>query len=218
MLIFVVLSKTKKKALLEQMKEPLTPLDPECEPEPEPEARVRFLVSSRHLTLASPVIKAMLSISSGWSEAKKDGDGLYHIGAEDWDETALSIVLNVLHCQYRKVPETVTLEMLARIAVIVDYYQIHEAMVFASRTWLGALKVAKVPTELNRDLCLWLTVAIVFTETEIFKSLTRTTILQSWKGMEFPVGLPIPSGVIGEYKYHDRICLPISFSPFLTVI
>jgi len=207
--------KDKKKGKRAQ-KEELTPFVFEPEPKPEPEASVRFLVSSRHLTLASPMIKAMLSTSSGWSEAQKDGDGLYNIGAEDWDETAFSIVLNVLHCQYRKVPAIVALEMLAKIAAIVDYYQVHEAMVLVSRTWLAALKlVRELPTELNRDLCLWLTVASVFTDTHVFKSLTRVAILQGWRGMEFPVGLPIPSGVISEYMYHGRVCPP--FSPWLTV-
>lgn len=187
--------KRKKKQLL-------APLEPQPA-EPEAEASVRFLVSSRHLILASPVFAAMLSISSGWSESQKDADGLYQIGAEDWDETALSIVLNVLHGQHRKVPETVALEMLAKIAIIVDYYQVHEAVVLASRTWLSALKLVKLPTECDRDLCLWLTVASVFTDTKLFKSLTRVAILQSWEGMKFPAGLPIPSAVNGEY--HGRI-------------
>ncbi|KAK0624010.1 hypothetical protein B0T14DRAFT_406265, partial [Immersiella caudata] len=175
----------------------------EPQPKPEVEARVRFLVFSRHLILASPVIAAILSISSGWSEAQKDTDGLYQFGADDWDETAFSIVLNVLHGQHRKVPETVALEMLAKIALIVDYYQVHEAVVLESRTWLSALKLAKLPTELNRDLCLWLTVAFVFTDTEVFKSLTRVAILRSREGMKLPAGLPISLAVnerIGEVR------------------
>jgi hypothetical protein len=49
-------------------------------------------------------------------------------------------------------------------------------MMLASRTWLGALKVIGIPTELNRDLCLWLTVASVFPGTEIFKLLTRIVL------------------------------------------
>lgn len=202
----------KKKAKRENQ----LPTPPESDSDAEPEAGVRFLVSSRHLTSASRMIKAMLSTSSGWSEVQKDEDGLYQIEAEDWDETAFSIVLNVIHCRYRKVPETVELEMLAKIAVIVDYYQVHEAMVLASRAWLEALTEDKLPTKLNRDLCLWLTAASVFAETDIFRSLTKVAILQSWKGMKFPVDLPIPSGVIGEYlDYHDRIILPC-LSPLLT--
>jgi len=126
-------------------------------------------------------------------------DGLYQVAAEDWDEIAFSIILNVLHGQYHEVPETVPLEMLAKIATIVDYYRLHEAVVLGSRTWLSALKLAKLPTEVDRDLCLWLTVASVFTDTKLFKSLTRVSILQSWEGIMFPAGLPIPSGVNGEY-------------------
>ncbi|KAK4464678.1 hypothetical protein QBC42DRAFT_263059 [Cladorrhinum samala] len=180
-------------------------------PEVDPDAgTVRFLVSSRHLTLASPMIKAMLSNSSGWSEAQKDGAGLYQIEAEGWDETAFTIVLDVLHCRYRKVPQTVELEMLAKIAVVVDYYQVHEAMVLASRTWLGSLKAAELqPTNLNRELCLWLTVASVFTEAEMFKSLTRVAMMQSWAGMKFPADLPIPSGVSSRIQTLRLYCVKL---------
>ena len=169
------------------------------EPDPDPDRIIQFQVSSRHLALASPMLKAMLCTAGAWSEAQKDEDGLYQISAKDWDETAFSIVLHVLHCQYSKVPEDVDLETLTKIAVIVDYHQLHEAMVLVSRTWLGTFKKAKLPTELNRELCLWLTVASVFREAGIFKSLTRIAILNAWKDMDFPEDLPIPPGVISEY-------------------
>jgi len=39
-----------------------------------------------------------------------------------------TIVMSVLYSHYRLVPKKVSLEMLAKIAVIVDYYKIHEAL------------------------------------------------------------------------------------------
>lgn len=87
-------------------------------------ATVTFLVSSRHLVLASPVFKAMLK--GGWSEGNKKG-GRFRIRAEDWDVEALTVVMNVLHSHYRQVSKTVTLKMLAKIGMIVDYYKVHEA-------------------------------------------------------------------------------------------
>lgn len=50
-------------------------------------------------------------------------DGLYHVPAEDWDGEALLCVLQVLHLHNSQVPRTVSLEMLAKIAVLVDFYK-----------------------------------------------------------------------------------------------
>ncbi|KAK3370952.1 hypothetical protein B0T24DRAFT_531308, partial [Lasiosphaeria ovina] len=77
-----------------------------------------FLVSSRHLILASPVFKVMLT--GGWKEGEKN-NGPLRGGAEDWDTEALMIVMNVLHNHYRQVLKKVSLEILAKIAVIINY-------------------------------------------------------------------------------------------------
>lgn len=69
-----------------------------------------FLVSSRHLILASPVFKKMLTGSS-WSEAKKV-HGQFKVDASEWDTQALSIVLNLAHRRHRRPPKTVTVTWL----------------------------------------------------------------------------------------------------------
>ncbi|GKT61104.1 hypothetical protein ColTof3_08443 [Colletotrichum tofieldiae] len=47
--------------------------------------------------------------------------------------------MNVIHVQARDVPRKVSLEMLAKIAVIVDYYKCHNAIHFFSQTWVENL-------------------------------------------------------------------------------
>jgi hypothetical protein len=86
---------------------------------------VTFRLSSRHLALASPVFKSALT--GGWKESVKT-EGELQISSQGWDVTALSIFLNAIHCQYRQVPRALELEMLAKVAVIVDYYAAHQAL------------------------------------------------------------------------------------------
>jgi hypothetical protein len=155
---------------------------------------VTFLVSSRHLILASPVFKAMLT--GGWKEGDKN-NGPLQVGAEDWDAEALVIVMNVLHSHCHQVPKTISLEMLAKIAVIVDYYKIHEAVQIIASLWVKALEKT-LPSSLGRDVILWILVSSVFGDATIFRQVTKVAILWSREDMKIPCGLPIPPAVIGK--------------------
>ncbi|KXH56878.1 hypothetical protein CSAL01_06126 [Colletotrichum salicis] len=117
--------------------EPETEAYHEPEPElgayvaPEPEVRddpaVKYLVSSKHLALASRCFSAKLS--GPWIEASvKHIDGCYHMDASDWDPEALLILMHVIHGKTRSVPRQIDLEMLAKLAVLVDYYDCHEVI------------------------------------------------------------------------------------------
>jgi hypothetical protein len=155
---------------------------------------VTFLVSSRHLILASPVLKAMLT--GGWNEGSTN-NGQFQIRAEDWNVEALEVVMNVLHSQYRKVPKRVTLEMLAKIAVIVDYYKVHEAFQIVALTWLRPFS-KWLPNLLSPDIILLILVSWVFEHAIIFKHVTKIAILRSRKDVSVSQQLPIPSAVIGK--------------------
>ncbi|KAI8710785.1 hypothetical protein NCS52_01538300 [Fusarium sp. LHS14.1] len=80
----------------------------------------RMLVSSSHLTQASPVFQKMLKGS--FTEAVANSQGLYSITATEWDPEALVLVLDIMHGHNRSVPRKITLEMMAKVATIVDYY------------------------------------------------------------------------------------------------
>lgn len=85
---------------------------------------VRYLVSSKHLSLASPVFKAMLS--SGFSE----GDMLKSYGKveiplpEDCHE-AFGVIMNAIHGRPHLIPgpKDVTPKLVANIAILLDKYQ-----------------------------------------------------------------------------------------------
>lgn len=174
------------------------------EPEPPGEAPpvdkpvsvpVTFLVSSHHLVLASPVFKAMMN--GGWNEGNMK-EGRFRVRTEDWDVEALTIVMNVLHSHYRQVPKTVTLKMLAKISVIVDYYKIQEAFQPMVLLWMLPLESQVPSTSFSPDDVLWILISWVFEDEKVFTQTTKAAIL--W-GREDIVGsntLPIPPVVIGK--------------------
>ncbi|KAH6845614.1 hypothetical protein B0I37DRAFT_189601 [Chaetomium sp. MPI-CAGE-AT-0009] len=172
-----------------------------CDPQAVFAKPVTFLVSSRHLVLASPVFKAMLT--GGWSEGNKS-DGRYNICAEGWDAKALAIVMNVLHSHYRQVPRTVSLHMLAKIAVIIDYYKIHEALEVMTTLWMASLKPSMPSHWFLPDDVLWIFVSWVFVDGTAFTQITKTAILWSKKDVGVPEGLPIPPTIIDRINQRRK--------------
>lgn len=163
-------------------------------------ASVTFLVSSRHLVLASPVFKAMLT--GGWSEGDKK-DGQYNIRAEGWDTEAFRTVMNVLHGRYRQVyyKDAIlnTLETLVRIGVIVDYYKIHEAFEPMAFLWTRTLKFMAPSVSFSPEDILWIMISWVFKDGETFRQTTKAAILWG-KGDIMAQGLPIPPPIIGRFS------------------
>jgi hypothetical protein len=102
---------------------------PSFEPSKSEEKEIHYLVSSRHLMLASPWFMRTLKSETSTKAVKDPPDGRYHISARDWDEEAFLILLSIFHIRSRQVPATVSLELLAKIAVLVDYYELAGAEV-----------------------------------------------------------------------------------------
>jgi hypothetical protein len=100
---------------------------------------IEYHVSARHLMLASPWFRRALSNKS-WTEADRDEKNRFCIRTSNWDAEAFLIFLNVIHLRNRQVPRSVTLEILAKIAVLVDYYECSEAMDLFSEIWVEKLQ------------------------------------------------------------------------------
>lgn len=82
---------------------------------------IRIQASAKHMTFASSFFKKALL--GGWKESESYlQNGSVEVIAEDWDCDALLIVLRAIHCQFLEIPNEVTLEMLAKIAVVANYY------------------------------------------------------------------------------------------------
>jgi len=96
-------------------------------------ADVHMRVSSKHLILASPTFRSMLG--PGFEEGQRLRiEGSTELALGDDDPDAFEILLNIIHGLTRKVPRSVTLDMLTKLAVLINYYQMHEAVELFSDT------------------------------------------------------------------------------------
>jgi hypothetical protein len=153
-------------------------------------------VSSCHLILASPYFKQMLR--GGWKEdCTLSAEGCLTIYEEDWDPDALLILMNVIHGHTRKVARSVSLEMLAKLAVLVDYYECLEVVEVFSEIWIDQLEKG-LPTTYSRDLILWICISWVFRHPLRFNVATGIALMQSKKPIQ-TLGLPIPETIVGRY-------------------
>lgn len=93
------------------------------------EKKKTFVVSSKAMCLASPVWSAMLNPKSHFKEAKPDNG---EISLKDDDQEALSILLDIAHLRFSKIPLSLTYELLVGVAVLCDKYD----LVTLVRPWL----------------------------------------------------------------------------------
>ena len=177
----------------------LNDIGSEDESESEPEhQQIRFRVSSKHLTLASSVFKAMLAreFKEG---ATLRSTGTIDLHLPDDHPAALLICLNIVHGDSKKVPRKVDLRMLAEIAIIVDKYELHNAVGIKSYLWIDCLKDS-IPQSFNEDLLRWICISWVFKCTVEFRESTRIAEQQSVFNVEEEMedNLPIPDSVISK--------------------
>jgi len=170
---------------------------PKVTTEPIKEEGIRFCVCAGNLMSASPWFNRALK-RNGWMESNWNSEGRsFYISAEDWDEEAFVILMNVFHLRNRKVPRTVTLEMLAKIAVLVDYYECDESIEPFTSVWIEDLRArTPIPKTYCRDLILWLWISWVFKLSDLFKQTTIVAIKQCTEPVR-NLGLPIPAWITG---------------------
>ncbi|KAK6853753.1 hypothetical protein PG995_010565 [Apiospora arundinis] len=182
-------------------------LDPEV-PEPEPvseevgnvsssessdasdtddDVEVRMRLSSRHLILASAFFKKMLQ--GPWEESRTRT-----LEASDWDAEALLILMNIIHGRNRAVPRSISLEMLAKISVLVDYYRCHEVVELFAACWILDLRPS-LPKDYGRDFTLWLSISWVLSQEDLFKTLTQVAIRETARPLQ-TMNLPIPHHLV----------------------
>lgn len=183
---------------------PIMSLDGHGQQEEKP--LIRFRLSSRHLILASSYFNRMLT--GPWKESNIEPGCDFTISARDWDVEALLILMNIIHGQARKVPRKLSTELLAKVSVIVDYYQCIEAVeIFAERWLIGIPPIdAKF---LNRDLMLRLLISWVFSDSDAFTAVTAR-LLYFARGPIKSLKLPIPEAILSRHlplmrHYQDRI-------------
>jgi hypothetical protein len=159
----------------------------------EQEVEVRIRLSSKHLTLASTYFRKMLQ--GPWKESITSPDSCHTIDASEWDAEAMLILMNIIHGRALSVPRTISLEMLAKLAVLVDYYDCHEVVTLFAEVWVQNLEV--IPKEYCRDLILWLVVSWVFSQGTHFETVTKVALKES-SGPLQTLSLPIPQRIVGK--------------------
>ncbi|KAI9048630.1 hypothetical protein LZ554_007462 [Drepanopeziza brunnea f. sp. 'monogermtubi'] len=172
-------------ALMEETDAVLVPdagLDSTSSPSVEndtPFRSMEMLVSSKHLMLVSPVFKAMFTHSFKEGETLRSNG---HVEVELDDEaSAFEILMDIIHCRIRKIPEQVSLQTLASLSIIVDKYQTLEPVELHLRLWLPELK-NQFPTSMSPEVLPWLSIAWVFQLDEDFMDLTRIVQRESFPG------------------------------------
>ncbi|EEU36559.1 uncharacterized protein NECHADRAFT_81272 [Fusarium vanettenii 77-13-4] len=171
----------------------------------EPNPQTCFKVSMKHLILASPRAKKMFE--GNYTEARPDADGLRRWKFEPiFDPAAFEIVMNAIHGYTHKMPRTVTLENLAKIAAIVDDLDCAQSLWFFAKTWIAGLdKYMR-----NENFRWWIVISFVFDEPDIFRPATQLAILQD-KAQFDAQGLPIRPKIIGTITGRDsmQFCLTL---------
>ena len=131
-----------------------------------------------------------------WSENHKADDGFYHMDTADWDPEAFTILLNMLHLRFRQVSRSLSLELLAKVAMLVDYYQCWEAFDLIADVWANNAQMYQIKSTYDRDLMLWMLVSWVFKLDTVFHSTTGIALRLNNRAKIQDMGLTIPPAVL----------------------
>ncbi|USP81652.1 hypothetical protein yc1106_08926 [Curvularia clavata] len=134
---------------------------------------IEYHVSSSVLKLSSSYFsRCMRNFKEG---IPNENDGRYHVSCKDWNEEAFLILLNALHFRTRRVPRSLPLDMLAKVAQLIEYYRCLEAIEIWTNMWIENLKKSTpIPEDFSQDLMRWMYVASIF---ELPEEFTRTTVI-----------------------------------------
>jgi hypothetical protein len=136
------------------------------------------------------------SLEGRWIESGPHREGIRHVQLKEFDSVALQYVLNILHHRADLNPERLTVEWLAKMAVIVEYLGCHQAFVPTSRAWAAATKV--FPRRgLGRGVVLWLFMSTVFSDEADLRLGGGPG--KAGTGALDTLGLPIAERVVSEW-------------------
>ncbi|KAI0164053.1 hypothetical protein GGR57DRAFT_489727 [Xylariaceae sp. FL1272] len=133
------------------------------------------------LTIRNPDAPFAIWPKDEGTEASVRADGLHHFDAQDWDKDTLVVFMSMVHGHNHRVPKLMDLESLAKIALVMDYYQCYD------------VAKALVQGEVRRDFVLG----------DAFKLATKVAIEQCKEPLP-TLGLSIPSTIINKVEHHRR--------------
>ncbi|OAQ66353.1 BTB/POZ domain-containing protein [Pochonia chlamydosporia 170] len=154
---------------------------------------IRYRVNSACLRLASPYFKKLFSGS--WRETITKKKGLFYVTAQDWDPTALLLLMNIFHCQGQKILWNIDLEMLAKLAALADYYLCATYIRHYAMRWRALLDIDLSKATHSRPALLLLFSAITFEWDDTFTKLTAAIMWHSHGPIQ-TLGLPFPQPIL----------------------
>lgn len=168
---------------------------------------VKCVISSGHMMLASAYFQRRLS--GDFHDAvtlKKTGRATITL---DDDPDTLIVLLNIIHGRTRQVPRKVTLDLLSRLAVLINYYGMLESVELFSDTWIDNLKREGMPETYNEKVFPWLFIFWVFEKGDDFKDMARLVQRECDDKLDSLVGtVPLPHTMISESRsYFDTFAL-----------
>lgn len=165
----------------------------------EGEHQVIFRVSSKAMSLASPVWRVMLDPSGPFKEARPENDQV--LFPED-DAQALLIVLCIAHLEFRSIPEKLNFTQLLNLAITCNKYDTGKLIL----TWFSKWEESYLDSALDLGYEQSLLIAWIFRDLETFKrvadELVRSTCVNSQgeclahRGFA-PFAEHMPPGIIG---------------------
>ncbi|PQE15497.1 BTB POZ domain-containing protein [Rutstroemia sp. NJR-2017a WRK4] len=143
--------------------------------------RVELQVSAKHLMLASPVFKVMLREKDRFKEGEDlHNTGTVRIDLPDDEPLPFRILMNVIHCRSALVPKEVKPKTLYKLALLVDKYQMHDAVNLCSEIWI-AHQDLDILTDTSEKLFVdgylkkhlyWLCISWIFADNVLFETVT----------------------------------------------
>jgi hypothetical protein len=171
---------------------------------PAPEVRMRL--SSKHSILASKYFESALT--QGFAESQPVSGYAHVVTADSMFVEALQLVFSIVHGQTHQVPRTISLDLLAKVAVVVDYYKFHKAVDFYFHVWIKEISQPRVWLY-GPDFLLRLVVACIFQETDIFTQLTLTVLWQA-RGPIHELGVAPLSRIVGKHLPDGGVFMQMS--------
>lgn len=165
------------------------------------ENTVRIRVSSKHLTLASSYFKRCLGPDMTEGQTLKTV-GHVELPLKELDPEAMLAVMTIMHGFFRRVPKSVDLDLVVRIAIIVDYLDCAEIVEPFKTSWIDGLK-AGIPVTFSAELVRWLFVCCVFRDKERFSTVS-SRIIRLCPGPMPLYSLPIRESISGKLPSFQR--------------
>ncbi|KAI9163622.1 hypothetical protein HJFPF1_05243 [Paramyrothecium foliicola] len=156
---------------------------------------LRLLASSKHLCLASPVFRKMLTWPHRESNEKK---AVHEIRATGWHAREFIMVLDAIHGRHSLIPHGVTSRSIARIGAIADFYDCHESIECFVNSWIDARSSCH-PSQYGEECMLWMLISWVFLRPTICGEMAGVAMAGCPEELQ-TMDLPLPLSLIQLIK------------------